>query len=121
MAKAWKDRIRIPSVTVSHTYRLDQLPIELVRGMIESAFDPTTWIDGYTYNAWKDAYGENMLEAVRQLVIEPMKVERAELQKKLQDISKKYIDRVEEARNLKREQDQAEIDRRKSHDSRFLI
>lgn len=78
------------TITKKITIRRDQLPKSLVEGMIDGEFNPMSWNDGYTYAAWKAAYGEDMIEAVRQLVIEPMKAERASHEQALDDITKKY-------------------------------
>ena len=78
------------TITRKISVHRDQLPKDLVSGMIDSAFNPMSWIDGYTYAAWRSEYGEDMIEAVRQLVIEPMRLEREQHETALNDITRRY-------------------------------
>lgn len=78
------------TITKKITVNRDNLPKSLVEGMIDMNFNPMTWLDGYTMASWKSAYGEDMIEAVRQLVIEPMKAERKKHEDALNAITKKY-------------------------------
>ena len=80
----------MPAKATKPTIKKADLPKKLVEEMIDAAFNPNTWADGYTWNAWKQKYGEAMIDAVTELVIKPMRAERAKHQKALAAITKKY-------------------------------
>lgn len=81
------------TITITRKITVDRnsLPKDLVNGMIDEATNPMSWVDGYTYNAWRSQYGEDMIEAVRQLVIEPMKREREKHEAALNGVTRKYM------------------------------
>ena len=78
------------TTTQEVTVRPESLPKALVDGMINEAFNPMSWVDGYTYNAWQSQYGDRMITAVRELVIEPMRRERKAAEAALDAITRKY-------------------------------
>ena len=78
------------TTTTTQTICPESLPKALVDGMIDEATNPMSWVDGYTYNAWRSQYGEKMIDAVRELVIKPMQRESAQAEKALDAITNKY-------------------------------
>jgi hypothetical protein len=78
-------------ITITQEINRADLPNELVKIMVDMAFNPMSWYDGYTIADMRRKYGEGMIVAVDQLVIKPMKAERAGAEAQLAAIHQKYV------------------------------
>ena len=68
----------------------EDIPVKLATDLIDYHFNPATWSDGFSMNAWRGHYGQAMIDACEKLVIEPYRKDRKAIEKLQADLFKKH-------------------------------